>query len=556
MGWLRYNNKGAIRSQPLSTKLVDALSYLPEMGIEMHVFSGGQAPKGSGGPRTGSTRHDHGHAADADFYYQGRKLDWNNPEDVPIFQDIVRRGKARGLTGWGAGDDYMRAGRVHVGFGNPGVWGAGGKGANAPNWLSEAFHGHPNHIHQPNQDIADAAMTAIGKAPRTQSKRAPTVSTSGGSILSSFDTMEAPTMEPEKAGGILGSLFPNMTADRADKIAMGLMGATVNPNMAGIAARQSSLEARREDRKEAQAKALSQQQANKTAQWLGREYGEDAAGAFLSGVPLSQVVAHYRNESAKPIQINGQLVDPNTYQVVGDYRTPKGDEASEAEREIARLESIGIPRDVAIRIKEGVYKTSVDPVTREVTVIDLSSGQPVFRADTSAPEVAPIVDPNPAQVGPEASDAFGIEGILKGGINSAADFLGADMPFDGVKKTQADFAVLRENLVNDITQGYGQRVPSWLMQNIQDLTPKTGTFSGPGDAQSKLGALERSFTQELGTVRQQLGGPISPQQRQVLTNREAALNAALGKVTGALARFGSSDGGNKTSSGVTWRIEQ
>lgn len=137
-----------------------------------------------------------------------------------------------------------------------------------------------------------------------------------------------------------------------------------------------------------------------------------------------------------------------------------------------------------------------------------------------------------------------------------SDFVGMGVPFEGVKETQSDFAVLRENLVNDITQGYGQRVPSWLMQNIQNLTPKTGAFSGPEDAQSKLGALERSFQQELTTIRQQLGGPISPQQRQVLTNREAALNAAIGKVTGALGRFGADNGGNKTSSGVTWRIEQ
>jgi len=34
----------------------------------------------------------------------------------------------------------MGAGRLHVGFGNSGVWGAGGKGANAPEWLRTAFN--------------------------------------------------------------------------------------------------------------------------------------------------------------------------------------------------------------------------------------------------------------------------------------------------------------------------------------------------------------------------------------------------------------------------------
>jgi hypothetical protein len=37
----------------------------------------------------------------------------------------------------------MGAGRFHVGFGNPGVWGAGGKGANAPAWLVAAYNGAP-----------------------------------------------------------------------------------------------------------------------------------------------------------------------------------------------------------------------------------------------------------------------------------------------------------------------------------------------------------------------------------------------------------------------------
>lgn len=139
--WLQYENKGAIRSQPLNDKLVGALSFLPELGVQMKVVSGGQAAAGSGGARTGSTRHDHGNAADADFYKDGRKLDWNNPDDVPVFQQIVQRARANGVTGIGAGDDYMGAGRMHIGFGSDAVWGAGGKGENAPAWLREAAAG-------------------------------------------------------------------------------------------------------------------------------------------------------------------------------------------------------------------------------------------------------------------------------------------------------------------------------------------------------------------------------------------------------------------------------
>jgi hypothetical protein len=138
--WLRYQNQGATRNQPLSPELMKALgSFLPDMGLTMDVFSGGQPD--SGPNRVGSHRHDEGNAADVFFDRNGKRLSWENPDDVATFQDIVRRGRAAGITGFGAGDDYMQPGSMHIGFGAPAVWGAGGKGSNAPDWLREAFNG-------------------------------------------------------------------------------------------------------------------------------------------------------------------------------------------------------------------------------------------------------------------------------------------------------------------------------------------------------------------------------------------------------------------------------
>lgn len=139
--WLRYANDGAIRNKPISPKLAEALSFLGELGVEMEVFSGGQDAKGHGDRRTGSTRHDHGNAADVFFYKDGRKLDWSNPEDRPIFEEIVRRAKMRGVTGIGAGEGYMRPGSMHIGFGSEAVWGAGGSGDAAADWLRRAYYG-------------------------------------------------------------------------------------------------------------------------------------------------------------------------------------------------------------------------------------------------------------------------------------------------------------------------------------------------------------------------------------------------------------------------------
>jgi hypothetical protein len=139
--WLKYSNQAATRNDPLDARLVAAMSFVGGMGITMDVISGGQEAAGEGGARKGSVRHDHGMSADVDFYKNGRKLDWNNPADLPVLQEIVRGAKSRGVTGIGAGDDYMGPGRFHVGFGAPAVWGKGGQSANAPAWLVEAYNG-------------------------------------------------------------------------------------------------------------------------------------------------------------------------------------------------------------------------------------------------------------------------------------------------------------------------------------------------------------------------------------------------------------------------------
>jgi hypothetical protein len=135
--YLRYANAGATRNQALDPKLVDALSFLQDMGITAEVFSGGQPSEGPN--RAGSHRHDHGMSGDMRFYAGDRMLNWANEADRPIFEQIVSRGKQAGITGFGAGPGYMSEGSMHVGYGAPAVWGAGGSGDNAPNWLRKAF---------------------------------------------------------------------------------------------------------------------------------------------------------------------------------------------------------------------------------------------------------------------------------------------------------------------------------------------------------------------------------------------------------------------------------
>jgi hypothetical protein len=135
---LTYNNTGT-RNQPLSPDIAREFELAAQAaGIdEIRVTSGGQPS--SGPNRTGSHRHDEGGAGDIQLVKDGRVLDFTDPNDLPYFTKFVESGKGAGLTGFGAGTDYMGSSTIHAGGGPSAVWGAGGSGQNAPDWLRQAY---------------------------------------------------------------------------------------------------------------------------------------------------------------------------------------------------------------------------------------------------------------------------------------------------------------------------------------------------------------------------------------------------------------------------------
>jgi len=134
------DTKGKIRDLPIQPKLRDILREAgEEAGVDIvRVTSGGQARLGSGGKRTGSTRHDDGNAADLQLEKGGRVLSFADAKQLPTIAKFVTAVASLGATGIGAGVSYMGPHTMHVGFGTKAVWGAGGKSANAPKWLKEA----------------------------------------------------------------------------------------------------------------------------------------------------------------------------------------------------------------------------------------------------------------------------------------------------------------------------------------------------------------------------------------------------------------------------------
>ncbi|WP_306133447.1 hypothetical protein [Roseivivax marinus] len=569
--WIIYNNQGAIRNQPISGKLQDALSFLPDMGVQMHVFSGGQAAKGSGGPRTGSTRHDHGNAADVFFYRDGRQLDWANEQDRPIFEDIVRQARARGVTGFGAGDGYMRPGSMHIGFGNEAVWGAGGSGANAPGWLRTAFSGGSGSPQSP------AAAPPRQQTPRVGNDGGDTLSTQGSAPQRPpASLLEVPDMDTNKpiAGGLLGEWF---TPDKRDRMILALEGMTLNPNRGLMMAAAGGIEDRREERKDARKRREGVQQANRTIQYLNSqgEYGRRLAEAVGTGalapaeaLKLAMTPAKkptpYSDAGKLRSDLEAGLITPDQYNAQLSSLGQGKESAPDAS--IRRImEAYGVDQRTAVGIVDGTLKVSRDPVDDTLIVTDLAtreSYRPQMPDDTAQPtpganpgggqdERAPLAFPD--GTGADASDAFGLEGMLKGSANAASDFVGLGAPFEGVRETQSDFAVLGESLINDVASAYNRQPPSWLLQNIRELTPQAGGFQGAGSAQSKLGALRRNFENELNIANEQLSRRMDPREKQRLEERVTGLKAAIAKVDSYLGRFQQGEG-SKTQSGVNWRV--
>lgn len=140
LDWLVYANQNKTRDMPISNQLIQAMgSVLPNMGLGFEVLSGGQPAIGTSDRRVGSTRHDEGNAADGYFTKEGRRLNWQNEEDRAVILEALTGLKEAGLTGFGMGPGYMAPGMVHLGYGTPAVWGADGKGANAPRWLQNWY---------------------------------------------------------------------------------------------------------------------------------------------------------------------------------------------------------------------------------------------------------------------------------------------------------------------------------------------------------------------------------------------------------------------------------
>lgn len=190
----------SIRTGAITVELYAQLEYAAKKnGVNVHVYSGGQPSvedieETGKGKRTGSTRHNHGNAADFYLTKDGQKLDMTKEEDREIMKSFLSDTVAAGATGIGADVEYMGKHNMHVGGGSTSAWGQGGLSVNAPDFVKEALADGLSR--RGTVDLGDVS-------PRTSSSETPG-STRGGTTGSPVQTNDAGSDVGRTTGQIIG----------------------------------------------------------------------------------------------------------------------------------------------------------------------------------------------------------------------------------------------------------------------------------------------------------------------------------------------------------------
>lgn len=262
--------------------------------------------------------------------------------------------------------------------------------------------------------------------------------------------------------------------------------------------------------------------------------------------------------------VNGVgLINSETGQTIRPA-PPAPVDQSEAEQEISRVQEAGFTRQQAILAKEGILDFVPHPVTKEMVLANRITGEIITpeAPQASQPAPAPIAqDPSQFSFGDRfagGDQSFGAAGFGRGVANMITDSAGLGAVFPEASAGQSDFSVFREELTNRISSAYDGRVPAFLLQNIQELTPNPGTpFEGPEKAVSKLNALGRSMQGELRNVVASSGRAQSPADRERLSRQRQGLELGLQQIQEAIQGVQGTQGtsNRKTSSGVSWSVE-
>jgi|GEM_PF-4073831 len=208
------------------------------------------------------------------------------------------------------------------------------------------------------------------------------------------------------------------------------------------------------------------QDANATVEWLKGRGMDEGTARQLASQPtaladyLKQMVSP---DKAKPLEINGKLVDPNTYQVIADYSDPKD------------------PKDDRTATMRELEAAGLEPGTPEYNEALLANNRPKGM----------MIE----------SDGQGGFKLVQGADVSG----GANLNVEQGKNT--GFLIRAQEANKAITELEGEGTSAW--NKIAGAVPGVGNYLVGEDAQ-KLTQAKRDFIN--AQLRQESGAVISPEE--------------------------------------------
>lgn len=272
------------------------------------------------------------------------------------------------------------------------------------------------------------------------------------------------------------------------------------------------------------------------------------------------------------------------YETVYDTLTRAEDFGAEPEGTARDIQIAALLRDnpgmdarTATGLVDGTIRLSTDPVTGERSLVDMGAatlsplqtqGAPAL--GQPAPQGAPPAVTNAPQSAERPSlsfgggvpnggqNAFGLRGLAAGAANAAADFVGAEQPFPGIAEHQRFFRALEEDGLVSIVQRYPRMPARDAVERLRRLLPNVGTMEGASQARGEMEQLQRRFADDAARLRSQAEGRMQADDRRVLLAQAQDFERMAGLLQEGITRLTTpgerGQGGNRTSSGVSWEV--
>ena len=204
------------------------------------------------------------------------------------------------------------------------------------------------------------------------------------------------------------------------------------------------------------------------------------------------------------------------------------------EDQIARLESTGVPRDIAIRIADGSLVVSTHPVTGAATLVDkaeLSAQQAAQVTPATGEPVQPEGDGAGVFEGTNPAGALGLSGFGANVLNTVVDAFGAGQPADKIAKASSVLGALSTKTSLGLASEFPGRPSNLTREKIENLTIKPGELGmGPSKALDKAEDMVRTIQQSLESASRVVEGSFSPTDK-------AAAQTSIAMLTPLLADY-------------------